>query len=578
MRPNHPSAGTSPAGERSHPTSAPVPHPEADGPNTAPEVGRTFDVIGVGLGPFNLGLAALLDPVRDIDALFFEAEPVFAWHPGLMLPGTTLQVPFMADLVTLADPTSRYSFLNYLQEHNRLYRFYFYERFHIPRREYDAYARWVAGSLPSCRFGHRVDEVTPNDDGTWSVRVVRPAPPREGEFPGHEVSRRVSSSPQTRHGTSGGLGETVTYRARSVVFGVGSRPWVPQVARDVLGDDVYHAADYLPLRDKTVEAGAVTVVGSGQSAGEIVADLLEARLSGRRSGTFMSGQAFALGDEHASEWRDEHVPGRAGGHTPEWPDGHTPGWADGQVDGETLDWFTRGAGFLPMEYSKLGLEHFTPEYTNHFHSLPPQTRDRIRAGQDLLYKGLSAETSERIYDLLYEATIERDDPPVTYAAGCELEAIEPSPVPGRRWRLTWRHRAEGRTFTRDTDVVVLATGYEPAPVPVPEGFVVTDEHGCPAVSQDYRLRLADEPPSAEPTDEATASGGASCHRPHAMADDEPRPDRHGGASSLFVQNAELHTHGVGAPDLGLGAYRNSVIINAVAGREVYPVRDRTVFQ
>ena len=90
------------------------------------------DVIGVGLGPFNLGLAALL-ATTDVDAVFFDDKPEFAWHPGLMLPGAEIQVPFLADLVTLADPTSPYSFLNYLHEQGRLYRFYFHERFHVLR-------------------------------------------------------------------------------------------------------------------------------------------------------------------------------------------------------------------------------------------------------------------------------------------------------------------------------------------------------------------------------------------------------------------------------------------------------------
>ena len=110
------------------------------------------DVIGVGLGPFNLGLAALLEPT-DVDAVFFDDKPEFAWHPGLMLPDAEIQVPFLADLVTLADPTSPYSFLNYLHEQGRLYRFYFHERFHVLRREFEAYCRWVAAQLSSCRFG-----------------------------------------------------------------------------------------------------------------------------------------------------------------------------------------------------------------------------------------------------------------------------------------------------------------------------------------------------------------------------------------------------------------------------------------
>jgi lysine N6-hydroxylase len=422
-----------------------------------------LDVIGVGIGPFNLGLSALLEPVTEVRAAFFDAAPRFAWHPGLMLPGTSLQVPFLADLVTLADPTSRYSFLNYLHERGRLYRFYFHEQFQIARREYDAYARWVAGSLPSCRFGYEVLAVRPADDGSWLVDV-RPSA-------GGEVQR---------------------HQAETVVLGVGSRPAVPEIAQSLLGDDVFHSADYLTHRDKTVAAEAVTVVGSGQSAGEVIADLL----------------------------------------------------ASSPPGAQRLDWFTRGPGFLPMEYSKLGLEHFTPEYTAYFHRLPADVRDRVRAGQDLLYKGLSEETSARIYDLLYEATIDADDPPVTYAARCSLTEIEPSPMPGRRWRLTWQHDDEDSTFVRDTDVVVLATGYEPAPLPVAAGVMARDDLDRPVVEADYRVRLASRCPS-----------------------------------TLFVQNVELHTHGVGAPDLGLGAHRNSLIINALAGREVYPVaRERTVFQ
>ncbi|MDN5853065.1 MAG: SidA/IucD/PvdA family monooxygenase [Actinomycetia bacterium] len=419
-----------------------------------------FDVIGVGLGPFNLGLAALLEPVEDVRAAFFEVKPGFSWHPGLMLPDARLQVPFLADLVTLTDPTSRHSFLNYLHERDRLYRFYFYEHFHVPRQEFEAYARWVADRLSSCRFGRRVASVRPDGDG-WLVSV-----------------RAADGTVEEHH-------------ARQVVFGVGSTPSVPHLAREHLGDDLFHAADYLTYREKAVTADSVTVVGSGQSAGEVVADLLETGL-----GT-----------------------------------------------GMRLDWFTRSRGFFPMEYSKLGLEHFTPDYLDYFQRLPQGVRDEIRSGQDLLYKGLSAGTSERIYDLLYEATIDRDDPPVTYVAGCGLADIEASPEPGRRWRLTWQHRDDGRSFVRDTDVVVLATGHVPAPLPIEWGLVARDAAGRPEVTADYRLRAAG-----------------------------------GNPSTLLVQNAELHTHGVGAPDLGLGAHRNAMIVNALTGRQTYRVPKRTAFQ
>ena len=415
------------------------------------------DVVGVGIGPFNLGLAALLDGVGDVDALFLDAKPRFAWHPGLLLDGAEVQVPFLADLVTLADPTSRYSFLSYLHARGRLYRFYFHERLHVLRREFDAYYRWVCEQLPSCRFEARVEAVRPAPAGGWSVHVA------------------------------GGA----VHRARAVVLGVGGVPVVPDCAQALLGDDVVHTADYASARARALSAARVTVVGSGQSAAEVVADLLD----------------------------------NGGGR---------------------VDWFTRSAGFLPMEYSKLGLEHFSPEYAAHFHSLPEERRDALRAGQDLLYKGISAATSARIFDTLYERSIDGAEPDVGYAARCELREL--GRTSGGALRLALHHLDEEATFTHETDVLVLGTGYRDAPAPVQDlaGLAVLDGNGRPVVEPDFRVRLRD------------GVGGR---------------DR-----ILFVQNAELHSHGVGAPDLGLGAHRNAVIVNALCERAVYAVRERNVFQ
>ena len=50
------------------------------------------------------------------------------------------------------------------------------------------------------------------------------------------------------------------------------------------------------------------------------------------------------------------------------------------------------------------------------------------------------------------------------------------------------------------------------------------------------------------------------------------------AGTLFVQNAEVHTHGFVAPDLGMTAHRNSRILRAITGREDYAVEERIAFQ
>jgi lysine N6-hydroxylase len=47
--------------------------------------------------------------------------------------------------------------------------------------------------------------------------------------------------------------------------------------------------------------------------------------------------------------------------------------------------------------------------------------------------------------------------------------------------------------------------------------------------------------------------------------------------TVYVQNAERHTHGVGSPDLGLAAWRSATILNSLTGKEPYPMPRRTAF-
>ena len=76
----------------------------------------TVDVLAVGCGPFNLGLAALASTVDDLDLLVVDTRPEFRWHPGLMFDDATLQVSFLSDLVSLVDPTHLIANLRVPQE------------------------------------------------------------------------------------------------------------------------------------------------------------------------------------------------------------------------------------------------------------------------------------------------------------------------------------------------------------------------------------------------------------------------------------------------------------------------------
>ncbi|WP_406861097.1 lysine N(6)-hydroxylase/L-ornithine N(5)-oxygenase family protein [Streptomyces sp. HUAS MG47] len=201
---------------------------------------QPLDFIGIGLGPFNLGLACLTEPLDELNGVFLESKPHFEWHSGMFLEGAHLQTPFMSDLVTLADPTSPYSFLNYLKERGRLYSFYIRENFYPLRTEYNDYCRWAAEKLNSIRFSTTVTKVTYDETAEQYVVATD-----SGE----------------------------TFRAARLVLGTGTPPYVPESCRG-LGGDAIHNSRYLPNKEELQKKKSITLVGSGQSAAEIYYDLL----------------------------------------------------------------------------------------------------------------------------------------------------------------------------------------------------------------------------------------------------------------------------------------------------------------
>ncbi|MEV6049743.1 SidA/IucD/PvdA family monooxygenase [Streptomyces sp. NPDC052107] len=429
------------------------------------------DLVGIGIGPCNLSLAALAHPLAELDAVFYEQRPGFNWHPGLLIEGSTIQVPFLADLVTLADPTSPWSFLNYLRARERLFPFYFAERIHIQRAEYDAYCRWVAQSLPGLHFRHQVDAVR------WN--------PERDVFEVDFIQLDAEGEAET-------LGRTYT---RNVVLGVGTAPHVPGPFKplvDAPGVPVVHAADYLDHRAEILAADHVTVVGSGQSGAEVFLDLLRHRPAGR----------------------------------------------------EKLHWIGRSEAFAPMEYSKLGLEHFTPDYTRYFHALAEPVRDRLVAAQWQLHKGIDAGTLATIHDELYRRTLDGGWPDAVLTPGVRVRTAGRMANTGIELHL--EHLQQDSRCRLTTDAVVLATGYRERPL----GRVLAGLDPC--IRRDSSERLCIDEEFRLVLDPSVTG-------------------------SVYVQNAERHTHGVGAPDLGLAAWRSATILNSLTGKEPYPQPSRTAF-
>ncbi|SEN67705.1 lysine N6-hydroxylase [Amphibacillus marinus] len=203
-----------------------------------------YDIIGIGIGPYNLGLAALIDEQTELHALFFEQNDYLTWHPGMLINGTDLQVSFLADLTTFANPKSKYTYLNYLHTKNRLYPFFFYHQFEIPRQEYDAYLSWVAKQLSSCQFGHQVTNVEFVND-LYRIEVK-------------------DNESKTRH-----------FLTRNIVMGTGAKPNTVLDLSAFPSHDVHHSSQYLYHKEDTIKANNITIIGSGQSAAEIFLDLFK---------------------------------------------------------------------------------------------------------------------------------------------------------------------------------------------------------------------------------------------------------------------------------------------------------------
>jgi len=412
-----------------------------------------YDVIAVGCGPFNLGLAALADGVDDVRLAVLDGRPEFTWHRGLMFEDAMLQVSFMADLVSLVEPAHRLSFLSYLRDNDRLYQFYVREKFHPTRREYETYLRWCAAQLDSLHFGHHV---------------------RKADWNGSHFVLTVDR------------GDAVeTFETRHLVVGVGTEPFVPAALAGLPAERFLHSADYLFRRDDLLRAGRVTVVGSGQSGAECALDLLRA-------------------------------------------------------SGPAVSWLTRTPSFAPLDYSKLVLEMTTPSYVDYFHALEEPTRDKLVKEHWRHYKGISSETLDDIHDALYARDLSTT--PVDLQCGVAVLSAE---ARADGLELTMHHADSGRTFQHVTDAVVAATGYRNRPLPFMASLqeqVRRDAAGRWVINRNHSVETVDEL-----------------------------------AGRIFVANADLHSHGVAAPDLGIGAIRNATILNSISGREVFRLPKSTAF-
>jgi L-ornithine N5-oxygenase len=209
------------------------------------------DVVGVGFGPSNLALAIALaehnaGSGEPVTAHFLERQPRFGWHRGMLIDTATMQVSFLKDLVTMRNPTSEFSFLNYLHASGRLVDFINHKNLFPLRVEFHDYFEWAAAKVDDVvSYGTEVSSVKPVHDGDQVA------------FFDVEIS------------------DGTCLRARNLVMGTGLRPQLPEGITG--GARVWHNSELLFRVEslRGTEPRRFVVVGAGQSAAEVAALLHE---------------------------------------------------------------------------------------------------------------------------------------------------------------------------------------------------------------------------------------------------------------------------------------------------------------
>lgn len=209
-----------------------------------------LDLVGIGFGPANLSLAITnREAGYPLNCRYIDSKNGFSWHPGMLLSTSRLQVAFLKDLVTIVNPKSHYTFVNYLHEQNRLNEFINLRTFYPTRIEYDRYYRWVAQ-----QFREEVD---------YQSRVTRISPVEQnGRIRSLMLEITSKNNPQQEY-----------IETKGISVALGGEPRVPKSLTTSIDNGICHSGDTLHMLNRQFNdirrAYRFVVVGSGQTAADV---------------------------------------------------------------------------------------------------------------------------------------------------------------------------------------------------------------------------------------------------------------------------------------------------------------------
>lgn len=212
---------------------------------------KKYDIVGVGFGPSNIALAVYLsESYGDTTYHFYEKNERISWQEQQQIGGADIQNHPLRDLATPINPRSKFTFINYLYENDRLFQF-LNLNYHFPLRiEYQDYVRWVAD--------HFVGNFE-TSSGVVGISLVE-----DGKALDVYTDK----------------GDVV--RTSNLVLGVGRPPKIPHCFREIIKDHqgvVIHSSkysDFIKKNNDHIERSrhpTFVIVGAAQSAVEICLDL-----------------------------------------------------------------------------------------------------------------------------------------------------------------------------------------------------------------------------------------------------------------------------------------------------------------
>ena len=210
---------------------------------------REVELLAIGAGPSNLALAVALEELAPDDlarrSMLVERQTETVWQAGMLMAWTRSQVSFLKDLVTLRNPQSKFTFINYLHSAGRLSHFINMNSFTPYRVEISDYLRWVARSLTkvTLRYNSQCTRLEPTHDS------------------GGQLTGWLAT-----------FADNATIACRYLVIATGRDPLVPTVFAGLPADQVIHSTRF-SAGTANMDAGypyRIAVIGGGQSAAEML--------------------------------------------------------------------------------------------------------------------------------------------------------------------------------------------------------------------------------------------------------------------------------------------------------------------